>query len=231
MQQKLPHLMDILNKEKYLPDPQVLVGAVGDFFVDHGPFQVGQFESDNRVEDHLGNTWLEGGGGGSAQESYQLALYFFARHTSLDCFEKRKTRGYLFLMGDEMTYDVLTKREAQEVFGDAIQEDIPVEDLVREKYNLFFILPGGASHSGEARIRDQWVRLLGSQSVIMLDDPASVCETITMTIGLNEGRVNLDSAKEHLKAAGAKTGAINGAAAALSDLAKEKGAASKVARL
>ena len=29
-------------------------------------------------------------------------MYFMARHTSLDCHEKRGQRGYLFIIGDEL---------------------------------------------------------------------------------------------------------------------------------
>jgi hypothetical protein len=233
LQKKLPSLMGILYERKYLPHPQVLFGAVGDFTCDKGSLQIGQFESDIRADDDMGRMWLEGGGGGSMEESYQLALYFFARHTSIDCFEKRKKKGYLFLMGDEMPYSKVTKREAKEICGDTLQEDISIEDIIKEvqaKYNLFFILPGGASNSGNALVRERWVKLLG-QNVIQLDDPSGVCEAITMTIGLCEGTANLDSVKDDLKTAGSNAKDINTAAAALKDVAKAKGSTSKVARL
>ena len=70
-------------------DPQILFGAIGDATCDRAPLQVGQFESDNRMDDDLGRILLEGGGGGQKTESYELAMYFMARHTAIDCFEKR----------------------------------------------------------------------------------------------------------------------------------------------
>ena len=76
-------------------------GAVLDATCDRVPLQVGQFESDNRMDEHLGNMVLEGGGGGQMTESYELAMYFMARHTAIDCHEKRRRRGYLFIIGDE----------------------------------------------------------------------------------------------------------------------------------
>ena len=85
-------------------DPQILFGAIGDATCDRAPLQVGQFESDNRMDDDLGRILLEGGGGGQKTESYELALYFMARHTAIDCYEKRGQRGYLFVIGDEMAY-------------------------------------------------------------------------------------------------------------------------------
>ena len=58
---------------------------------------VGQFESTAELMDQwLTWTWLEGGGGAGDRESYELALYFAARHLDLDCHRKRGQRGYLF---------------------------------------------------------------------------------------------------------------------------------------
>ena len=48
LQEKLPKLMDVIIDKAGLSDPQVLVGAVGDATCDRYPFQVGQFESDNK---------------------------------------------------------------------------------------------------------------------------------------------------------------------------------------
>lgn len=31
-------------------------------------------------------------------------MYFIARHTAIDCWEKHGCKGYLFLIGDEMAY-------------------------------------------------------------------------------------------------------------------------------
>jgi hypothetical protein len=79
-----------------------MFGAIGDATCDRAPLQVGQFESDNRMDDDLSRILLEGGGGGQKTESYELAMYFMARHTAADCYEKRGKRGYLFIIGDEL---------------------------------------------------------------------------------------------------------------------------------
>ena len=89
----LPRLLELLLGHKYLPDPQILFAAVGDATCDAVPLQVGQFESDNRMDQHLENMVLEGGGGGSKHESYELMLYVAARHTAIDCWEKRGARA------------------------------------------------------------------------------------------------------------------------------------------
>jgi hypothetical protein len=85
LQAKLPQLLGLLLRQGYADHPQILFGAIGDATCDRVPLQIGQFESDNRMDDDLGRIVLEGGGGGQKTESYELAMYFMARHTSIDC--------------------------------------------------------------------------------------------------------------------------------------------------
>src|SRR5207248_11612586 len=84
LQANLPRLMNLLIRKGYLDHPQILVGAVGDATCDRAPLQVGQFESGIEIEEDLAKLYLEGGGGPSITESYELALSFLAHHTSLD---------------------------------------------------------------------------------------------------------------------------------------------------
>ena len=95
----LPHLLELILGHKYVPDPQILFAAVGDATCDTVPLQVGQFESDNRMDQHLENMILEGGGGGQMTESYELMLYVAARLTASDAWDKRRKKGYLFMIG------------------------------------------------------------------------------------------------------------------------------------
>src|SRR5258705_4384204 len=132
LQQKLPQLLGLLLRKGYVKDPQILFGAIGDATCDRVPLQVGQFESDNRLDDDLGRFVLEGGGGGQMTESYELAMYFMARHTSLDCYEKRGKRGYLFIIGDEQAYKKVKPAEVKAVIGDKLAEPIGLRAMVDE---------------------------------------------------------------------------------------------------
>ena len=49
----LPHLHELLLGYKYIPHPQVLFAAAGDATCDRVPLQVGQFESDNRMDQNI----------------------------------------------------------------------------------------------------------------------------------------------------------------------------------
>ncbi|SEO51272.1 hypothetical protein [Actinacidiphila rubida] len=209
LQTKLPDLFGLLLARGYTAHPQILFGAVGDATCDQVPLQLGQFESDNRMDDDLGNILLEGGGGGQMTESYELALYAMARHTSLDCHEKRGRRGYLFLIGDEMPYGKVKAREISAVLGEPAERDIPVTEIVAElqrTYHVFYILPAGASYAGNPEVLGVWRRLLG-QNVIELDDLDAVCETIALTVGLGEEAIDLASGLADLDAIGSDAGA------------------------
>jgi hypothetical protein len=217
LQTKLPGLLGLLLRKGYVEHPQILFGAVGDATCDVVPLQMGQFESDNRMDDHLTNMVLERGGGGQMTESYELAMYFMARHTITDSYEKRGKRGYLFFIGDEMAYSRVKAREVADVIGDGLQQDIILEDIVRElqqKWEVFFILPKAASYGGNPEVLTFW-RKLFRQNVLELDDADAVCETIAAAIGIAEGTVDLDDAVSDLVAIGASASVIGATKTAL----------------
>ncbi|PBC71319.1 hypothetical protein BX265_5919 [Streptomyces sp. TLI_235] len=214
LQTKLPELFGLLLRKGYTEHPQILFGAVGDATCDRVPLQLGQFESDNRMDDHLGNILLEGGGGGQMTESYELAMYAMARHTSLDCVERRGRKGYLFLIGDELPYGKVKAREVRAVLGEDIPEDIPITAILaelRQLFHVYFILPAGAAHAGNTEVLDTWRKLLG-QHVIELDDLDAVCETIALTIGLGEEAIDLQEGLDDLTDIGSDAAATVGKA-------------------
>ncbi len=232
LQKKLPQLMGLLVRKGYIEDPQILFGAVGDFFADRVPLQIGQFESGIEMDDDLGRLLLEGGGGGSYEESYQNALYFFARHTEIDCWEKRRRKGFLFLIGDEMPYAKCTKNEVAKLIGDDLTRDLTVEEVIaeaRERYHVFFVIPRGASHGADPKLERRWADLLGPQNVIMLEDPDGVCEAIGLAIGLIEGTAHADTMTADLTDAGVDAKTAAAVTTALDPLAK-KTALAKVGR-
>lgn len=200
LQTKLPKLLGLVLRKGYAEDPQILFGAIGDATCDRAPLQIGQFESDNRMDDDLGKILLEGGGGGQKTESYELGMYFMARHTALDSLERRGKRGYLFMIGDELAYPKVKASEVRRVIGADLAEDIPVTAMVEElkrSFDTYFIVPAGAAHTGDRELLRFWRGLLG-QHVIQLDDLDAVSETIALTVGLGEDRIDLDEGLEHL---------------------------------
>jgi hypothetical protein len=219
LQAKLPQLLGLLLRHGYAEHPQLLFGAIGDATCDDAPLQVGQFESDNRMDDDLSRIWLEGGGGGQKTESYELALYFMARHTHIDCYEKRGKRGYLFIIGDEMAYQKVKPGEVQTVLGDELEAPIPLTQIlaqVRRKWDTYYILPEGSSYARDPAVLAFWSDLLG-QNLIELSDLDAVCETIALTVGLGEDAIDLTDGLSDLLDVGSKVGgAVSRALATIS---------------
>jgi hypothetical protein len=222
LQAHLPKLMGLLIRKGYLDHPQILIGAIGDATCDAAPLQVGQFESGIEIEEDLGKLYLEGGGGGHITESYELALYFMARHTALDCYEKRGRRGYLFVIGDETPYPKVKRREVARLIGDGLQADIPVEEQIAElgkTYDVYYVLPKMTHHWNNPAVHRRWAELLG-QHVLRLEDPAAICELIASTIGMAEGKVDLEHLTDDLRDAGSSASAARAVRKTLVEVAE-----------
>jgi hypothetical protein len=202
----LPQLHELLLGHKYISDPQICFAAVGDATCDRVPLQVGQFESDNRMDQNLENMILEGGGGG---------------HTALDCWEKRQRKGYLFIIGDELAYPAVSAAEVTRLIGPELQADLPLAEAVAEamqKYHIYFIVPGGASHGHDPKILAFWEKTLGASRVITLQDPDQTSECIALTIGMNEGAIDMSGAKNQLEQRGVVARTVESILSALSHL-------------
>jgi hypothetical protein len=232
LQTKLGALMRVLIQRGYVEHPQVLFGAVGDAYCDAVPLQIGQFEAGLEMDDELGKIYLEGGGGGQVFESYELAIYFAARHTAIDCYQKRGHKGYLFTIGDEKPYAVVRRQQVRDRIDDAIERDIPVERIVAEaqqSYEYFHIIPTNTSHGKNAEVQARWRELLGER-VLLLEDEAAVCETIALAIGLCEGAIDdLAGGADDLVLAGYAPAAATTAAMALARYAAVCGPVARLA--
>ncbi|WP_353108421.1 hypothetical protein [Gordonia sp. (in: high G+C Gram-positive bacteria)] len=220
MQKQLSKLHGLLLRKGYATDPQIMFGAIGDAETDYVPLQVGQFESDNRMDDQLRNILLEGNGGGQKTESYELAAYFLARHTATDAWDKRGRKGYVFLIGDEMNKRSLKARHIREVIGDEVRRDLDPRSVYRElqkRWEVFYILPRQTSYYDDPQVRGHWQDILGER-VLFLEDPNAVCDLIAVTVGMLEDVVDLDDGLADLDDVGAGTaGVVGSALARLSD--------------
>ncbi|MCB9598421.1 MAG: VWA domain-containing protein [Sandaracinaceae bacterium] len=203
-----------------IQDPQVLFMAVGDATCDGAPLQIGQFESEAELMDQwLTWSYLEGGGGGGMQESYELGLYLAARHTSMDCWEKRGHRGYLFMTGDENPYPLVSRAQVQGLIGDELDDDLPIERVVEElsvAFEPFYLIPdpNRAKRCGRA-----WRDLLGDH-VIELATSEDTVHASAVLVGLAEGVLaNVDEAAERLRADGLSRDRVGGIIQAVSPYA------------
>lgn len=221
-QKNAPQMMGVLLRRGYVTHPQVMVGAIGDATSDQFPIQIGQWESaDDLIDSSTEHLILEGGGGGQKTESYELSAYFMARHTETDCWSKRRHKGYIFIVGDEMAYPFVKRSEVlRHIVDDGLEADIPVAQIFRElqeRYDVFFLLPKNASHGSDRQVLAFWRGLLG-QNVLEIEDMGAFVETVALTIGLNEGATDSATGVGDLVDAGASKAMAEMAARATSHL-------------
>lgn len=177
---------------KPVPDPHVMLMGIGDVTAgDKAPLQVTQFEADIRIAEQLKEIYLEQGGGGNMFESYALAWYFAGMRTSIDCFEKRNKKGYLFTVGDELPTPSLTREEIKIVTGDSPERNltgIEMLEMATRQYEVYHVLiQQGSNYRALLRKADLgWAEILG-QRVLLLSDVKMLAETIIAAIALNEG--------------------------------------------
>ena len=182
---ELPTFMTLLST-CLAKDPQLLFMAIGDATSDNAPLQVGQFESTAELMDQwLTWTYLEGGGGGSGEESYELAFYTAAQHTDMDCWTKRRKKGYLFLTGDELPYPSISRHQINTLIDDKLDADIPIEEAIAaaaETFHIFFLVP---DLKRRERCERRWRDLLGDH-VICMEAPGDACAVAASIVALTE---------------------------------------------
>lgn len=186
---KLGSLMDTLL-EHDVQDPQVMFTAIGDHISDRAPLQVGQFESGtDELNACLANVFIEGGGGGQNKESYLLAWLIAGRHTSIDCFEKRGQKGFIFTIGDEKSWDSIDSKRLKNLMGYAETEPINAKDLLAQAqrtYHVFHIHINETGYRNNPDVFGYWRDLLGERFLI-LDDHTALAELIASTVAVMSG--------------------------------------------
>lgn len=184
----LPGFMNEVRR--YLPDIQLCFMALGNAFTDRSPLQVGQFESEAGLMDQwLSRLHLEGRGGGLG-ESYDLAIYFAAHHTAMDCVQKRGRKGYLFLTGDEPPFAALDAGLVKKVIGDGqpVETDIyQVVEAAQKSFHVFFLIPD-AVRAKQHDVGFVWDNILHERAVV-LDRPEDTAAVCALLVGITERKL------------------------------------------
>jgi len=183
-------LFNSIYNDKPIASPHICFTANGDVMCDKVPFQCSQFEADNRIVQQLTQIYLEGGGGGNASESYNLAWYFAARRTKLIS-QKQNRLGFLFTIGDECLPEDLTNEDVNNIFDGNDTEPVDNLSLLRQaqrKFHVFHIIiaQGNYASSNLHKVQASWRSLLG-ENAITLDDykklPMLVCSIMAHIAG------------------------------------------------
>ena len=189
----LETLVEEILKRDALQDPHIMIMGIGDAWYDRAPLQATQFETDIEIGKQLKKIYLEGGGGNNTWESYNLAWYFAACKTSIDCWEKRRRKGYLFTIGDEKISEVLKNGHVKKVFGEELDNDKDLDSrdvlaMASRSYHVFhFMVEQGSFYrrQGES-VRQSWSKVLG-QNAMRLSDYEKLAECVVSAIQVCEG--------------------------------------------
>lgn len=176
-------MLEIYEK-KPVTNPHIMFQAIGDSKSDEAPLQTTQFEADIRIAEQLLDVYFEGRGGGNGGESYLLSWYFAAKHTKIDCFEKRKEKGFLFTIGDECTHKELTRGEISRVFGESAQRDYSAIELYNEasqKYEIFHIVMKAGAYSYQ-KSGDDWKKLIEDRAIELSPEDLDVLPEIFVSL-------------------------------------------------
>jgi len=144
MYEKLPMFLGQIEMKGYVTGAAISFSAIGDASSgDQAPIQVGQFEADNRLDEVLSSFWIEEGGGGTGQESYELTAWYYAHQTRIKANEDGR-KGYFFFVGDEGFYPTVHKDQIKTWLGVDVPEDVDSKAAFRalqEKFHVFFVYP------------------------------------------------------------------------------------------
>mmetsp|Transcript_32440 Transcript_32440/g.87092 ORF Transcript_32440/g.87092 Transcript_32440/m.87092 type:complete len:459 (-) Transcript_32440:138-1514(-) len=189
---KLPLFYGQLKLQGYLEDPSISFAAMGDCYSDKGPLQVCPFAQGLALDNLVQKIWLEGNGGVGFTESYELAAAYYASHVT---FTNACSKPFFFFTGDEACYDEIRHPEQLRWIDTDAWEGGAAEafDKLKAKYHVFFLKKRYHDTASDVKIMKQWVRLLGSDRVLMLKDPKAcvdvmlgVIAVITEQRGVNE---------------------------------------------
>ncbi len=152
--EQVPAMLGSLRVTGIVPDPQIMWAAVGDANTDRAPIQVSQFESDRRIDEQLRQIWMEEGGGGTGEESYELLAYYLAKKTELDILGRGK-KGFLFFTGDEAPYATVSKTFVKKYIGDDRKRDLSTKKVftdLQKKFHTFLMFPRSSMEDRKAAI-------------------------------------------------------------------------------
>lgn len=184
---KMPMFFGQIMLQGYLKDPAISFAAVGDANCDRAPLQVCDFARGTDLDGWLKKLYLEGGGGGTMQESYELAAALYAKTS----FTAKDAEPIFFFIGDEGFYKRVAAHVAERVLG--VDGSIDGDDAMKklcEKFEVFLVhkVYGG----NDDAITAQWAEAIGRERILKLDDAKAVVDVMLGAIAIISSARDLD---------------------------------------
>lgn len=182
--EKLP-LLDDGVKDYLGDDCEISYSMIGDVTDSVAPLQVQPFGRGKKMIEALNKLVIGRGGGGNMTESYELAALYYSRNVEMP----KANKPILIYICDEGVYPKVDKQWAKDFAKVEVTEEITDKQLFDElktKYSVYCIRKhyGSSPMDGEKMtgqnltIQRQWVRLLGEDKIVILNEPRRVVDVI-----------------------------------------------------
>jgi len=194
---KMPMFYGQIMMQKYLGDPSISFSAIGDSLYDKVPLQVSEFGQGKEIDQLISKMYLEGGGGGNTEESYELSAYFYTHQvgfTNANC-------PYFFLTGDEGFFSEVQSSVLEQVLGVKLEKKTyKGKDFWKElmkKYNVFFIKK--EYYNDNNGTLQQWKDAVGDERILHITTPKACIDVMLVAIAITSGSRTLDEYVKDMK--------------------------------
>jgi hypothetical protein len=199
---KMPMFYGQIMMQNYLSDPAISFCAIGDSTCDKAPLQVTNFGQGKQVDELISKMFLEGGGGGTDEESYELSAYFYQHHCEL----KNPEYPFFFVTGDEAFYKKITPNTIEKIMGkNLLKSELNSEKTWQElmkKFNVFLIKKPYKKSSNEVEIMKQWKHAIGEERVLLIHEPKACIDVMLGAIAITTGVRTMESYIDDMKTRG-----------------------------
>lgn len=193
----MPMFYGQIMMQKYLEDPAISFCAIGDAIYDRAPLQISEFGQGKEIDQLISKMYLEGGGGGNYEESYELPAYFYRNH----CLFTNARKPFFFVTGDEGFFSTVEKSHILKVMGFSPDKDYNGQGLWKDlmtRFNVFLIKKDyGGDH--ERIIYEQWKNAIGAERILRISEPKACIDIMLGAICLTSGSRNLDGYLKDMK--------------------------------
>ena len=194
---KLPYL-EHETKEYLGDDAEFCFMAIGDANAggEKYPLQVRPFAKGLDLKKRLEELVIEGQGGGSGSETYELAALFAAEQISMP----NAIKPIIIFIGDELVYDTISRDHAETLCGVKTEKPIltsAVFKKLQDKMAVYFIQKsygtatsvGNAISERDRNAHDSWAKLVGNDHIALLPSADRVVDVIFGILAKETGRI------------------------------------------
>jgi hypothetical protein len=192
---KLPYL-EHEGKQYLGDDMEISFAAIGDGPChDKYPLQVQPFVSGQKLKDSLDKLIHEKGGGGTSEESYDLAALYYDKNVE---YPNAIRKPILIFIGDEGIYPDVDRVLAESICKVPLKDRVSSKNVFQslaQKYAVYVIrkpycCSEDSPSAREIAIREQWMEYLGADHVLSLPSAERVVDVIFGILGKESGKMD-----------------------------------------